>query len=237
LNQENQSTPETPVNRDLLLPYGIPYFAYVGIAALSQDRLPVEVNYILKLLIVPALLYWAWRWYTPVTGPKKISGSIIYGIVAGLIGLALWLLFMMPFVDIKGDAWSGWGFILRLMSASLVVPVFEEYFIRGYILRAAWQWDVNRVKKLKGSLLATLDKDSINDVEPGTWSYMAVGISTLAFTLGHTTIEWPAAIVYSLLMSGLWIVRKDLLSCMVAHGVTNFGLALYVKLTGYWGFW
>ncbi len=225
-------------NRDLLLPYGVPYFAYVGIAALSQDRLPVEVNYILKLIIVPLLLFWAWKWYVPIFGPKKISGSIIYGIVFGFLGLVLWLLFMTPFVDIEGESWSGAGFVLRLLSASLIVPVFEEFFIRGYILRVALQWDENRKNKtVEAPLSKALDKDTIDDVSPGAWSYMAIAISTIAFTAGHLMIEWPAAIIYSLLMSVLWIVRKDLLSCMVAHGVTNLGLALYVYYTGYWGFW
>jgi len=145
---------------------------------------------------------------------------------------------MMPFIDIEGEPWSGTGFVLRLLSASLIVPVFEELFIRGYILRLAFQWDENRKRKtIDTPLSKALDSDTINDVSPGAWSYMAITISTIAFTAGHLMIEWPAAIVYSVLMSVLWIVRKDLLSCMVAHGVTNLGLALYVYYTGYWGFW
>jgi len=79
--------------------------------------------------------------------------------------------------------------------------------------------------------------NSIDDVKPGAWSVLAIAVSTIAFTAGHLMIEWPAAIAYSILISILWIVRKDLLSCMVAHGTTNLGLALYVKYTGHWGFW
>ena len=145
---------------------------------------------------------------------------------------------MFPFIEVSGEPWTGPGFILRLISASLIVPVFEEFFIRGYIFRAAFQWDVNRRNKnLVSSLNETLDKNSINDVKPGAWSIMAIGISTIAFTAGHMPVEWPAAVAYSILISVLWIIRKDLLSCMVAHGTTNFGLALYVYFTGHWGFW
>jgi len=116
--------------------------------------------------------------------------------------------------------------------------VFEEMFIRGYILRAALQWDISRKSLgVRAALDKMLDHDSVGDVAPGAWSIMAVAISTLAFTVGHTTPEWPAAIAYSLLMSFLWIIRKDLLSCMVAHGVTNLTLALFVYYSGYWGFW
>ncbi|NTU60611.1 MAG: CPBP family intramembrane metalloprotease, partial [Deltaproteobacteria bacterium] len=31
--------------------------------------------------------------------------------------------------------------------------------------------------------------------------------------------------------------RKDLLSCVVAHGVANVSLALFVRQTGWWGLW
>lgn len=230
--------PDNPSNRSLLLPYAVPYLAYVGIATLSQDRISSEISYILRIIIVPLLLYWAWKWYVPVTGPRKIVGSILYGIVFGLIGLAVWLVLMAPFVDVSGEPWSFSAFVLRLLAASLIVPVFEEYFMRGYILRAAYQWYEIRKQKKDGSALhEMLDEASIDDVTPGAWNAAAVMISTIAFTAGHLMIEWPAAIGYSLLMSFLWIVRKDLLSCMVAHGVTNLALALYVYFTGHWGFW
>jgi uncharacterized protein len=225
-------------NRDLLIPYGVPYFAYVGIALLSHDRLPVNIHYTLKIIIVPLLLYWAWKWYTPITGPKKILGSIFYGIVFGIAGLTIWCLLMAPFIETTGNPWSNSDFMLRVFSAALIVPVFEEFFIRGYIFRVALQWDVIRKKDaIVSPLNETLDNNHINDVKPGAWSLMAIGISTIAFTAGHLAVEWPAAAAYSILMSILWIIRKDLLSCMVAHGTTNLTLALYVYFTGHWGFW
>ena len=226
------------VNRDLLIPYCVPYFAYVGIALLSQDRIPVEIHYTLKIIIVPFLLFWAWKWYTPIFGPKKISGSIVYGIIFGIAGLAVWCLLMVPFTEITGEPWSFSGFLLRTISAALIVPVFEELFIRGYIFRVALQWDINRKNRsISSALHETLDNNPIDEVRPGAWSIMAIAISTIAFTAGHLPSEWPAAAAYSILISVLWITRKDLLSCMVAHGTTNLTLALYVYVTGHWGFW
>ncbi|MFH2091507.1 MAG: CPBP family glutamic-type intramembrane protease [Pseudomonadota bacterium] len=226
-------------NRDLLLPYGLPYLAYVGIASLGGDWLSPEWNYILKIIIVPAILFWAWKWYVPILGPKKPLGSIAFGIVFGLVGLVVWCLLMAPFVDAAGGKpWSGAGFILRLVSASFIVPVFEEMFIRGYFLRAAFQWDQHRKKMpARAAVNQMLDHDHIEQVQPGAWSVAAILISTLAFTAGHLPSEWLACVAYSILISMLWIVRKDLLSCMVAHGVTNLALAVYVYYTGYWGFW
>ena len=252
---ENQTETESieTTNRDLLLPYCLPYLAYVGIASLSQDRIPVEASYVLKIIIVPLLLYWGWKWYIPVTGPRKISGSIVYGVIFGVAGLGVWCLLMAPFIDLAGEPWTGTGFLLRLFSASLIVPVFEELLIRGYILRVAYQWDMKRrdttgrninqktnrleSKKRVTPLNQALDHHRINDVKPGAWSVMAIFISTIVFAAGHLPVEWVAAIAYSILISVLWIIRKDLLSCMVAHGTTNLTLALYVYLTGHWGFW
>lgn len=233
------SSTGTPTNRDLLMPYAVPYLAYIGLAVLvGQEWISRELSYILKIIIVPLLLFWAWKWYVPVKGPRSTIGSIIWGAVFGILGLAAWLILMAPFIDVAGESWTGSAFILRLLAASLIVPVFEEYLMRGYIFRVAFQWDEIRKQKIKGSAIhEALDNRRIDDVAPGAWSVAAVIISTVAFTVGHLTVEWPAAVVYSILMSILWIVRKDLLSCMVAHGVTNFSLALYVYFTGHWGFW
>ena len=107
-------TSEKLSNRDLLLPYAAPYFAYVGIAALGTDRIPVELVYALEIIIVPLLLVWAWKWYAPITGPKSNLGSFLYGIIFGIAGLIIWCVLLAPFIDIKGEPWSNSGFILRL---------------------------------------------------------------------------------------------------------------------------
>ncbi|WP_027363098.1 CPBP family glutamic-type intramembrane protease [Desulfospira joergensenii] len=224
-------------NRELIIPYAAPYFAYVGIASLLQDKISVELNYSLKLVIVTALLVWAWRWYIPLTGPRSRRASCLWGVGFGLVGLVLWCGLYRPFAGDGGEAWSFSGFILRMVTASLVVPVFEELMMRGFVFRLALQWDEFRRQKAKTPLLDALEEANINDVSPGAWSVPAVLISTVVFTVGHTVPEWPAAIVYGILMSVLWIMRKDLLSCIVAHGVTNLGLALYVYFTGSWALW
>ena len=224
-------------NRELIIPYAAPYFAYVGIASFLQDKISIELNYILKLVIVTGLLIWAWRWYVPLTGPKTRGGSCIWGVIFGIIGLVFWCVLYAPFAGTGGDPWTFSGFILRLVTASLIVPVFEELMMRGFVFRLALQWDEFRRAKSATPLLDALENASMNDVRPGAWSMAAVAISTIAFTVGHTVPEWPAAVFYGLLMALLWIMRKDLLSCIVAHGVTNFGLALYVYSTGNWALW
>ncbi|MGI6657334.1 MAG: type II CAAX prenyl endopeptidase Rce1 family protein [Desulfobulbus sp.] len=225
-------------NRQLLLPYALPYLAYVGLAALPESLLAQEHGYLIRLIVVPLLLVWAWRWYCPLRGPRSPWGSLAFGAVAGLAGLVLWLALLTPFVDPgNGEPWSEKGFILRLLSAGLVVPIFEELMMRGYIFRLALQWWEVRKSGDPEPLPTALDQRSINTVAPGAWSWPALLISTLVFTAGHLPAEWLASVAYGLLMGWLWIRRQDLLSCIAAHAVTNIALACFVRFTGAWHYW
>jgi hypothetical protein len=38
-------------------------------------------------------------------------------------------------------------------------------------------------------------------------------------------------------MALLWRHRRDLISCVTAHAVTNISLALFVLATGSWQYW
>lgn len=222
-------------NNRLLLPYVGPYFAYVAIAAFGE-KLPIEVNYSLRLIVVGALLWWAWRWYIPLKGPGNAWVSIGCGFVAGLLGLMAWVLLVKPFAP-SGSTWSLSAFALRLISATLLVPLFEELLMRGYVLRLAHQWGTLRAQGRKDAFGSAYFEHSIDDVGQGAWSVSAVVVSTVAFTLGHQFHEWPAACIYGLLMCLLYIKRKDLVSCIAAHATTNLGLGGYVVLTDQWQYW
>lgn len=225
-------------NRQLILPYAAPYLAYVGIASIPDHLVSIEVSYVLRLILIPLLLLWGWRWYCSLTGPRSLGGSVAVGVVTGLVGLLVWLGLLAPFVA-PDDAtpWSSGGFALRLLGAGLLVPLFEELMMRGYAFRLALQWDQARKQGDSNALLTSLDDRSINDVAPGEWTWAAVLLSTIAFTAGHTLPEWPASIAYGLGMAWLWIRRKDLIACIVAHATTNIALAFYVYFTGHWHFW
>jgi CAAX protease family protein len=225
-------------NRRLILPYFLPYLAYVFIASVFGSYISIEANYILRVTVVTFLIIWAWRWYVPIKGPKSPLISVAFGIGAGFLGVFIWIFLFSPFVYLKeNQPWSNSAFILRLLSAGLLVPVFEELLIRGFILRFALQWDNARKNNEKDPLHIALDERSISSVGPGAWSWTAIAISTVAFTSGHHLQEWPAAMAFGSLMAWLWILRKDLIVCIVAHSVTNIALAFYVLKTGNWHFW
>jgi uncharacterized protein len=227
-----------PTNRQLIFPYAIPYLAYVAIASFFDGLLSIEVNYALRFVVVVLLLAWSRRWYCSLSGPGAPGASVAYGLAVGLVGAAIWIGLLAPFVENKEiTPWSNSSFLLRLVSAGLLVPVFEELMMRGFVFRLALQWDQERKTGNREPLQTALDDRSINEVKAGDWSWLAVAISTAVFTSGHHIKEWPASIAFGLLMSFLWVYRKDLLSCIVAHAVTNVTLACYVLWTGSWHLW
>ncbi len=224
-------------NRTLLIPYLAPYAVYVIISSFLVEGISQEWNYALRIVATTSVIIWAWRRYMPLSGPKSRWASIGIGILAGFAGTAIWIILKQPFVQEDASEWRNLAFFLRLVASGFLVPVFEELLVRGYVFRFALQWDLARKKGVEQPLVNTLDETSINSVTPGAWSIWAVVISTAAFSLGHRMAELPASLAFSLLMVGLWINRKDLLSCVIAHGVTNFFLAFYVRSTGHWGLW
>ncbi|UCE84685.1 MAG: CPBP family intramembrane metalloprotease [Deltaproteobacteria bacterium] len=229
----------TATNASLLIPYALPIFLYVGIASLPASLgLSLEANYALRLAAAAAALAWGWRRFVPLRGPNPPLASIGVGIVAGLLGTALWVAIKQPFYPPGGEPWPQAAFVLRLVASGSVVALFEELLFRGYVLGLVVQWDRARRSGAGDPFGQAFDRSSIGDLEPGAWTPIAVAVSTLAYTAGHAFPgEYPAAIAYGLLMAGLWIARKDLLSCVVAHGVTNVSLALYVHSTGAWAVW
>lgn len=236
-------------NRGLLLPYLLPYVGYVGIATLARGRLSHEWDYALRIVFTAAWIAWAWRSWLPLRQPLDGAPSVGWagsavslaiGGAAGVAGLWVWLALMRPFVPeaaAQGPAWTPLAWGLRTLAATLLVPLFEEQMMRGYVLRFALQWDRARAAGESDPFGVALDLRSIDDVRPGDWTVTAVALSTLIFALGHAQIEWAAAIAYGLEMAGLTVWRRDLLTAVTAHAVTNLGLAIYVYSTGQWAFW
>ncbi|MEM8883511.1 MAG: CPBP family glutamic-type intramembrane protease [Planctomycetota bacterium] len=194
---------------------------------MPADWLPREWNYVARLVVVSAAIAWAWRRWLPM---RFSLASIGAGVVAGLIGCAAWVALLNPFVE-GGEPWSVTGWWLRFAAAVLLVPLFEEQLMRGFVLRFGTQWQETK------NFDATLDEKSIYDVPAGAMNMAGVALSTALFTLGHGMVEWPASVVYGLLMCALYRWRKDMTSVVVAHAVTNAALAIYVVQAGAWQLW
>ena len=227
-------------NHELLVPYIAPYAAYVAAGSVLGPFMSVEYVYVARIFIVVPLVFWAWPKYSALCDTKnrrKIIFSIGGGLVAGLGGTALWIVLRKPFSADGATPWSLAILVAKLALAGFLVPIIEEFLIRGYVFRLVLQWDLLRKAGVKKPFEKAFHEMSVDDVAPGSWTISAVVVSTLVFAFGHESAQWPAAVSYGLLMAALWIMRKDLLSCVVAHSATNICLAAYIYQSKQWGLW
>ncbi len=69
----------------------------------------------------------------------------------------------------------------------------------------------------------------------GTFRLFSFAVVAGAFGFEHH--RWVVGIAAGLVYGGLLVWRRDLFTCILAHGVTNLGLGLYVLKTQQWTFW
>jgi CAAX prenyl protease-like protein len=72
-------------------------------------------------------------------------------------------------------------------------------------------------------------------IRVGEWDLKAFIIVTLAFSSVH--IQWITAIVWGTMIALLLVRTRSLGPCIIAHGVTNFLLGIYVLVWHDWQFW
>ena len=110
------------------------------------------------------------------------------------------------------EAWAVFG--CRLAGIALVVPIMEELFWRGFLMR----W---------------LIQDDFTAVPLGTYQPFSFWVATILFASVHGA-EWVQGIVVGVLYGVLFVRTRSLGNIMLAHGVTNCLLALYCLGTGDW---
>ncbi|MFL6583038.1 MAG: CAAX prenyl protease-related protein [Chthoniobacterales bacterium] len=108
--------------------------------------------------------------------------------------------------------------MLRLLRLIVIVPLIEEIFWRGFLLRY-------------------LIDDRFWRVPLGAFSWLSFGVVTVAFALSHATADWPAALICGAAYNFIAYRTKSLTSCVVAHALTNALLGIWIMHTRQWGFW
>jgi CAAX prenyl protease-like protein len=180
------------------------------------------------VLFVGGLLWW-WRgeygelFAQNFPGGREIALAIAVGGV--VFALVIWL--DAPWMRL-GEATAGfrpvdaqgnvmWPLVaVRWVGAALLVPVMEELFWRSFLMR----W---------------IEAPQFEAVEPRRVGLRAVVLSTFVFMLAHTL--WLSAILAGLAYAWLYQRSGRLWSAVIAHGVTNGLLGIWVVLSGNWGFW
>ena len=106
----------------------------------------------------------------------------------------------------------------RFLRLVLVVPLVEEIFWRGFLLR----YFVN---------------EKFSAVPLGTFSWPSFAFVTLGFAIVHSPADWPAAVVTGALYNFVAYRTKSLGSCVLTHAATNLLLGGWIMATRQWGFW
>lgn len=192
-------------------------------AGLSQEEL--RWLYPVKVLAVVAALGWGWRSYAELRDWRLGWGTTAWSVVAGLVVLVLWINLDAGWMQVgsaagydpRTDGRIDWLLVaLRIAGAALVVPVMEELFWRSFLMRWIAAGDFLRQ-------------------DPARVGWKAVAVSVLLFGIEHNL--WFAGVVAGLAYSLLYMRTRNLWAPIIAHGVTNGALGVWVVATGQWTYW
>jgi CAAX prenyl protease-like protein len=113
---------------------------------------------------------------------------------------------------------TNWFFIaVRLAGTAVLVPVAEELFWRGWMMR--WLID-----------------PSFQRVPLGTFSPLSFWVTAVLFASEHGSY-WEVGLVTGMIYNW-WLVRtRSLADCILTHAVTNGCLGIYVLGWNQWQYW
>jgi len=249
-------------DRRMFMGHVAPFAVWVGVLFLLQGLEWVHLcpralypwSYAAKSVICAGLFLWLrpWRMY-PVL---KLS-NVPLALLAGLIVAIAWILPETPWfgrvapgVQVFYHRWcimmpgcfpdyyipdifpalphghvslafspteAGWGLtVMKVIGSAGVIAIIEEFFFRGFFcrwLRSAKFWTVP---------LASFDLQAF-------WVVVAV------FGLEHD--RWLAGMFAGMVYGWLALRTGDLWAAALSHGLTNLLLAVYVIVSGQYGFW
>ena len=183
--------------------------------SLGRPHLPVAVA-------VGGLAAWLW-----ISGQHWLSGIEVAGSsLGGMLSLTTHLPFLeltdLKIEDVPQQFATATDFrvhvVLKISRAVTVVPIVEELFWRGFILRALVHWD------------------RFDEVPLGKFTWFAFLGSSLLSVLQHPG-NWGMSIACWMLYNAVFYWKRSLSCLMIAHGITNLALYVYVVQSGDWQLW
>jgi CAAX prenyl protease-like protein len=217
--------------RNATLGYVAPFVAFVAVMAIEHTFLPGSQQlYPLRFLVtLAAIIYFSrpylnWKFSAPVA-------SIALGIAVCAIWVAPDRLFHYRDFWLFSNAITGkasssiapdlktatWFLAIRILGSVALVPIAEELFWRGFLMR--WLIDTD------------FEKIPLGKYAPG-----AFWIVALLFASEHGPY-WEVGLIAGVIYNW-WLLRtRSLADCILAHAVTNAALAGWVLFTGEWQYW
>ena len=215
------------------LAYVAPFAAYVVLMQAERAlSLPGQIAYPIRLLIVALVLVFRSRKVMPPR-PSFPLWSVAVGVAVFLVWIGpdvlfgpAWRHFALFENRLTGSAATSLSPVLlqsipflaiRIAGSAVLVPIVEELFWRGWLMR----WLIHT---------------EFMSVPIGQYAPAALWVTAALFAAEHGSyweVGLAAGIVYN-----WWVIRsKNLADAMLAHAVTNGLLAAYVLLFGQWQYW
>lgn len=213
-------------------PWVLPFAAYMAFIAVTDvlaragvDGATLRWLYPVKIAVVAALLLAFRRHYTELPWRRPELAALALAALAGVVTLWLWIHLDAGWMrvgqsagfDPRRDGRVDWLLAVpRLVGAALVVPVMEELFWRSFLSR----W------------LVSADFQRVN---PARFRVRAFVVTVVLFGFEHEL--WLAGIVAGVIYGWLYMRSRDLWPPILAHGVTNGLLGVWIISTGNWTYW
>ncbi len=210
----------------------VPFAVFFGFLALQNlIPLPARVDFPLRVVVLAAILVFFSR---PVIElrPRRLLPTLALGVAVFVIWVAPDLLFphyrqyWLFRNAVTGAARSTLAgalrndpFVLtfRVLRAVVIVPIVEELFWRGWLMR----WLINA---------------DFRKVPMGAYAPWSFWITALMFASEHGPY-WDVGLAAGILYNWWMIRTKSLGDCILAHAVTNAVLCAWVILGGRWEYW
>ena len=217
------------MRRDGAVPYVLPFVVFVVLLGIQQV---IPVPAWLRFAISAAVILAVSR---PVLrgAPSKPLSSVLIGIAVFVIWVGpdylvpSWhhqlvfdnAILGHPAGNTPPDAKSDPIFLLfRIAISALAVPILEELFWRGWLMR----W--------------IIDPHHFESLPLGSYSPMAFWCVAVLFASEHGPY-WDVGLLAGIIYNWWMIRTRNLWDCILAHAVTNGILAAYVIGAGQWQYW
>jgi len=223
------------VIRSPFVAYAGPFFVFLGLLALSRvaplPPLAIQAAFVAIMAVVIA------------AAVSPADFRVRHWVGTPLLGLAVFAIWIAPdrlfpgyrhfwlfenpvmgkvqtglSAEAQGQTAVLW---LRAIRAVAIVPVVEELFWRGWLMR----W-----------LISERISEPFEAIPLGTWSARSFWIVAVLFASEHGPY-WDVGLAAGLLYNW-WMVRTRSLGDLVAaHAITNACLSAYVVWSGRWEYW
>jgi uncharacterized protein len=202
-----------------------------GLLPLGQNSYPYTYTFTIAATTL-LMLAFGWGYFR---APFRISAL---SVVVGVVGIVVWVGLSYldrqfiglgemlsggrpsfnPFEQLKDNPTWMWQFLaVRFFGLVVVVPIIEEFFVRGFLIRYVDDPD--------------WDERPLGEAKLAGWLS-----PTVYGVVAHMT-EPLAALAWFSMVSWLYKRTGSIWDCVVAHAVTNLLLGLYVIKFGQWHLW